>query len=144
MTMLTGRFGMAEPTPVERPMLARWVATTKLWHHQYSQYALVAITLQDEDPLSSPPPAVQPGATHAISSVTLNPSHPYADEQSGIYYLLPPNLEAQFTCESDERAVQVLEAVVEEVLEGNLNPESARPNLNVEEWLDFINGVLET
>lgn len=145
MTIETGRYGMAELVPADANThtVESWVVTTRFWHHRYTQYWLLLISLRDFDKMASPPPTLDvEGATHAVASVTLDPAHPY-QEGEHMTRLDPINLEAQFACANDELARWALRQAVDEVLEGNLNPESGtRVNLNVQEWRDFLQGVV--
>jgi hypothetical protein len=144
-TTFAGRHGIAERTEESHlaPIIMRYVVTSKLWHPSWDQYMMILFHLGGE-PGWDPALVVVPGATHAISALTLDPAFgPYQGDED-FSYMLPINFEVQFSCESDDQAAMVLGECTWRVINGEINPESGNaPEATALAWARCVAEVLE-
>lgn len=142
----TGRAGSACLVPVAPDVpnasesVASYLITAPYYHPVWSQYGLEVIRLRDVPGM--PPPVLKfQGATHEIMVVALNPEHgPWTAEkviaaQHQTPILTPINIAEQFEA-TDEEMRALADLLVQAVVHGMLNPETAdAPSRIREQWL---------
>ena len=143
MSCIYGNSGFAETANDDMPLavVARWVVTSEVFHPVWRQYMMSLIHLRDIDGYGSATLDF-PGATHAVCSVTLDPSKGDFQE-GGFEYLVPINFEAQFTAASDTDAQKVLDSFVVRVLNSEMTPESTGLVLNHKHWRHEVRSYAE-
>lgn len=111
-----------EAQPPRELSIASWLVHAPAAHPAWHSYSIYCISLRD---VPGFPPAVihLPGATHEVMVLALNPDFPMAvDEQPR--HLTPSNFHGQFIEPSDEAAAARIRAVVQEVVDGVLSPDT--------------------
>lgn len=105
-----------------------WFINAAYAHPIWSQYVMYCISLIDIPGL---PPAKKhsPHVTHEFWLYALNPKHKemvsrYRDLSAGIRYLEPANYGYQMICESDEKAKEFVQNLVELICDGKLSPDT--------------------
>lgn len=99
-----------------------WIVEALWAHPMWHSYILSAVHLRA---IEGFPPAVinLPGATHEVMLYALDPQHtPQLDRFPKV--LTPPNFFGQWIAESDEAAAKKVEACVDEIIAGELSPDT--------------------
>lgn len=142
----TGPLGRAEKLdvpeiPESAETVCHWLITAPAYHPAWSQYLLPVVRLRDGIPGMPPPKRQFQGATHELIVVALNPEHgPYTAENmarfhgGGLPFLTPVNIAHQIEG-TDSEAEQLAYYAVKGIVNGVLNPETARAPARIRaEW----------
>jgi hypothetical protein len=102
--------------------VAGWIVYAPYAHPAWHSYMIAGVSLRVH-PNWQPPHIRKPGATHEILVVALNPEHPTAiNDHPRI--LTPLNFVAQLIETDDQAAAARIEATVQDVIDGVLNPDT--------------------
>lgn len=113
-----------------RAAICGWIVEAPHAHPIWHSYFLTAVHLRPMDGCQ-PAHIFLPGATHEIMVIALDPSHtPRLDRSSA--YLTPMNFTGQWIAECDEAALAKVEASVDEILAGMLNPDTD----GIRQWVE--------
>jgi hypothetical protein len=110
----------------EPAVIARWIIEAAWAHPVWHSYLLTLIHLR---PGARLPVAMlyAPDATHEFSLFALDPAHPRAPAvlgQGTLHYLTPLNFAAQMAMPSADAARARMEATIDLILAGELNPDT--------------------
>ena len=106
------------------------------WAHPlWSFYVVSMITLSDK-PGVEPAILNEPGMTHEICVMAVDPTWQMTTKKELPRYLLPINFAAQMKYDSDEDADTRLELAVQEIIEGKLNPDTDA----ISQWVSRFGG----
>lgn len=110
-------------TPAHRSaVICQWLIFAPYAHPAWHSYVLSCITLRDIDGM--PPAKVNlPGGTHEAMLYALDPARAYALD-AHLPLLHPANFCGQFIEPDDAAAAMRIEAVVRDVVDGRLNPDT--------------------
>lgn len=138
-----GRTGTAHEVIVDRPDTSDATATLGAWFlrcpHQSIGWECYVLSVIHLRPIPKVRPAVirAPGATHELIIIALDPDKDPSPDPTTWHHLVPINLMEQFQVPTDADAVELLDASVRAVLDGEL---WAEPPLSgqVEPWRTVI------
>lgn len=108
--------------PSRELTVAAWLVHAPVAHPVWHGYAVLGVCLRD---MPGAPKAVinLAGATHEIIVMALNPDFPLLIDDRP-HFLHPANFAGQFIAPSDDAASQRIRAVVQEVVDGVLSPDT--------------------
>lgn len=109
--------------------VASWVVRAPYAHPLWSFYCIACVSLRDVEG-ASPAHVLLPGATHEVMVYALHPAVPPALDAHPVL-LQPANFHGQFIAPSDAAAAARVRAVVQDVVDGKLNPDSD----HVQDWI---------
>lgn len=113
-----------KPGP-DQATVGMWVVNAPWSHPIWPNVLVFVIHLRDVPGQSKPPHKYFPEATHEIVVMALSPDHvPELEGKQPIHFLEPANYIGQITAPSDEAAEALLEATVQEIVAGQLNPDT--------------------
>jgi len=109
----------------QRPaMVSTWLLDAPSAHPMWKSYLVAIVHLRAID--GAPPAKIhEPGATHEVVVMALNPDHePNPDKPGPIAYLSPANLVSQVTLGSDHAGKMLVRRLVEAFCIGELSPDT--------------------
>ena len=99
-----------------------WIASAAYAHHMWSHYVIMCIALRDVPGVPKAKINLE-GATHEVMVYALDPDRkPAIDDAPKL--LLPANFSGQFVETDDLRAAARIQSVVQDVIDGTLNPDT--------------------
>ena len=111
--------------PTRNGIIASWIVEAPFAHPMWHSYSLTLCHLR---PLSNLPPPIfyLEGATHEFLLHALAPDVPRAPQLDGAppAWLVPTNFAAQMLERSDVAAIRKVDAAIDLILTGELNPDA--------------------
>lgn len=111
-------------------VVSSWVVLCPWAHPLWAFHVVSMVSLADIEGL--PPAKInEPGMTHEILVMAVNPDWQMKDKKHLPDYLQPMNYVGQIKCDSDAEAEKRAELAVQEIIEGKLNPDSD----GIQQWI---------